>query len=58
VITLEGGRVASDLTIDLPRPRDRTSLGFTQLVAAVLDGVLGGPGFRPAVPVRSLVSVP
>ncbi|MFL5305411.1 MAG: ABC transporter ATP-binding protein [Polyangia bacterium] len=41
VLTLEAGRVVSDLRIDLPRPRARSSPAFAALAAAVLNGVLG-----------------
>ncbi|HVQ91923.1 MAG TPA: ABC transporter ATP-binding protein [Mycobacteriales bacterium] len=31
VVVLAGGRIADDVTVDLPRPRDRTGTGFGQL---------------------------
>ncbi len=41
VIVLRSGQIALDLRVDLPRPRDRATLRFTELKAAVLDEVLG-----------------
>jgi sulfonate transport system ATP-binding protein len=41
IIVLAGGTVALDLRVDLPRPRDHASRGFTEIKKAVLDEVLG-----------------
>jgi sulfonate transport system ATP-binding protein len=41
IIVLAGGTVALDLRVDLPRPRDHASRGFTEIKKAVLDTVLG-----------------
>lgn len=41
IIVLASGTVALDLRVDLPRPRDHTSRGFTEIKKAVLDEVLG-----------------
>ncbi|HVT07262.1 MAG TPA: ATP-binding cassette domain-containing protein [Polyangia bacterium] len=57
VITLEAGRIASDLRVDLPRPRERSGAAFTALSAAVLDEVLGVAAARPAAAARPLASV-
>ena len=40
VILLEGGRVALDLTISLPRPRQRGDTAFAEYVKQILDRVL------------------
>src|SRR5215204_5927799 len=41
IIVLADGAVALDLRVDLPRPRDHTSRGFTEIKKIVLDTVLG-----------------
>jgi sulfonate transport system ATP-binding protein len=42
VVVLDGGKVALDLAVRLPRPRHRGDHRFGELEAAVLDRVLGG----------------
>lgn len=44
VVSLEGGRIASSVAVDLPRPRDRASRAFTRLAEEVLTGIEGRPG--------------
>jgi sulfonate transport system ATP-binding protein len=41
IVVLAGGTVALDLRVDLPRPRDHASRGFTEIKKTVLDTVLG-----------------
>jgi sulfonate transport system ATP-binding protein len=41
IIVLANGSVALNLHVDLPRPRDHASRGFTEIKKAVLDTVLG-----------------
>ncbi|MFT4040440.1 MAG: ATP-binding cassette domain-containing protein [Thermomicrobiales bacterium] len=41
IIVLKDGVVALDLRVDLPRPRDHSTRGFTEIKKAVLDEVLG-----------------
>jgi sulfonate transport system ATP-binding protein len=41
IIVLAGGTVALDARVDLPRPRDHASRGFTEIKKVVLDTVLG-----------------
>ena len=38
VLVLEDGRIASDVEVDLPRPRDPTEPGFGPLRARLLSG--------------------
>jgi sulfonate transport system ATP-binding protein len=40
VVLIEDGRIALDLRIDLPRPRERGSAAFAALEARILDRVL------------------
>ena len=46
VILIEGGRVALDEVVNLPRPRTRGSAGFAALEERILGRVLQG---RPVV---------
>jgi sulfonate transport system ATP-binding protein len=40
VLLLDDGQIQDEFTVDLPRPRTRTSTGFQNLVRCVLDRVL------------------
>ena len=42
VLLVEGGRVALDLAVDLPRPRQRGTPAFAALEKRVLDALFGG----------------
>lgn len=41
VILIDGGRVALDLAVDLPRPRRRGTAAFAELEGAILDRLFG-----------------
>jgi sulfonate transport system ATP-binding protein len=41
VLVIEDGKIAQDIRVDLPRPRQRGSAGFAALERALLDRVLG-----------------
>jgi len=41
VLVIDGGRIAHDVAVDLPRPRERGSAGFAALERQLLDCVLG-----------------
>ncbi|AGY60616.1 ABC transporter ATP-binding protein [Gloeobacter kilaueensis] len=48
IVLIEQGRLALDQSVDLPRPRLRSSAAFAELVGDILDRVLGGNGPLPA----------
>ena len=43
VVLLEGGKIALDLKVSLPRPRQRSSAKFASLVGRILDRVMQSP---------------
>jgi sulfonate transport system ATP-binding protein len=47
ILVIEEGRVALDLPVTLPRPRDRGTLAFAELQDRVLRRVLGAPTLHP-----------
>jgi sulfonate transport system ATP-binding protein len=57
IIVLSAGLVALDLRVDLPRPRDHASPGFTETKKRALDEVLGVRS-DPTVRVRALSPSP
>jgi sulfonate transport system ATP-binding protein len=42
VLLVDGGRIALDLAVDLPRPRRRGTPAFAALESRVLDALFGG----------------
>jgi sulfonate transport system ATP-binding protein len=54
VILLEEGNIGLDLTVDLPRPRQRNSQRLANLEATVLNRVLELPDFQQPEPVSPL----
>jgi sulfonate transport system ATP-binding protein len=50
VLLLENGRFSQDLTVSLPRPRDRCSPGITSLVRSMLDRLLLQNRDDPSIP--------
>lgn len=48
VLVLEEGRISLEITVDLPRPRDRGAAAFAALKARILSRILGERPVQPA----------
>ncbi len=48
VLLLEHGTIGAEFTVELERPRDRTTAAFQDLTGRILNRVLGSIGQRAA----------